>query len=125
MLYTLEASLQQTLPTSFHHFNVFYAVVTFVLKLRRRVRIKKYQNLSPRIFSILNDKASDFDFFRLKGYFKDKLSSLKDYMHLNQHKETEWLLMPESNWKLMWDSIILFCTIVNLIYIPFKLAFPL
>ena len=45
-------------------FSLACTVTKFITKLKRKVKNNRSKNLNPRIFPILNDKASDINFYQ-------------------------------------------------------------
>lgn len=74
----LEVDPSKPLPklSIFRQFKIFYVALQFIFKLKKRVNDNCTSNLNPRIFSIVNDRASDFDYYQIYGYFKARLHSL-------------------------------------------------
>ena len=42
----------------------------------------------------------------------------------NSCRTDNWLILPGCTFKLIWDTLMLILTTLNLFYIPFKVAFP-
>jgi hypothetical protein len=87
--------------------------------------------VSPYIFTLLNDLASDFEFLLANGHIKRANikntieSELNEFYRMIERKTQNRVIMPESLWKIMWDSILLIMTTFNLCYITFRFAFPI
>ncbi|KAL4456602.1 hypothetical protein ABPG74_000709 [Tetrahymena malaccensis] len=105
-------------------------VKNFANKLIKRVRNVMFRKLTRQQFGMIDDFASDFNYYIYKQRFiySEKTTFIKQCMyHLEQLKITEFInqflsgnlmLMPESIFKLIWDIFIIIAIILMILIIP-------
>ncbi|KAL4474221.1 hypothetical protein ABPG72_001760 [Tetrahymena utriculariae] len=121
--------------------NILFHVKKYIMLLKNISSHNNFRSLSKKQFEIINDKANYYNFYKYNDYlvnvqtsFIEKvvfmgrqrikfLNSKMVQIIYNYFVDNLIIINPESVYKLVWDGFVLFLLVINIFYIPLKIAF--
>lgn len=107
------------------------------MKIRTPTDQYKFKLMTPKIYQVLDDHSSDYEFYQLHDMIRYRVGRVRklwlkmvNYVaYIIEHKLKLSIkisvIMPDSVFKIVWDITVLAMIILNIFYIPMKLAFDL
>jgi hypothetical protein len=100
----------------------------------------KFNYLDKKLVSAINDPTADYNFYLKTGLIRQKYKKKKGNIVILYLKQSGCarlmryllvevimtrlvVLQPEHSIKIMWDGIVFLTLLVNIIYLPLKVAF--
>lgn len=103
--------------------NIIYYISRFVRQLKTNASKIKFKLLNPRILGLINDRGSDTQNLlrqRDHQFQKKPRNKLCNFRAILRRIP---VIEPDSNYKLIWDIVVLVALIINIFYIPLELCF--
>ncbi|KAL4504356.1 hypothetical protein ABPG72_009802 [Tetrahymena utriculariae] len=123
-------------------FGVLQKLIFFSQRLMSVSITKKFRKIQKRQVDIINDISAFYNIYRFDDYFdKDALNLQKEKKNnaIQKLQETclgkqiiqsfklieleDLVIRPNSTFKIGWDILIMLLVILNIFYLPFKIAF--
>jgi hypothetical protein len=113
---------------------IVYYVSKFLVSLQHSTESLKFKLFPRKAFALLNDRASDFEYYVVRKMVKGKVSFWHTAMKfsfcycfsslpLRKLLNNFSVIQPDSYYKILWDIFIVFTIVLNIFYLPMKLAF--
>ncbi|KAL4435261.1 hypothetical protein ABPG74_017353 [Tetrahymena malaccensis] len=121
--------------------NILFHVKKYIMLLKNISSHNNFRSLSKKQFEIINDKANYYRFYKYNNYLVNVQTSFIEKIAFMGRQRIKFLnskliqiiynyfvnnlviINPESVYKLIWDGFVLFLLIINIFYIPLKIAF--
>ncbi|CAD8084275.1 unnamed protein product [Paramecium sonneborni] len=114
-------------------------VSRFIQQLKTKTETIKFRLLTQKIFSVIGDLSSNFEFILISHQIKQQPSLFLILKYNFQKKATKYLhyfeyfqdflskniivIKPDSKFKIIWDIILLLFIVMNIFYIPINISF--
>ncbi|CAD8192002.1 unnamed protein product [Paramecium octaurelia] len=114
-------------------------VSRFIQQLKTKTETIKFRLLTQKIFSVIGDLSSNFEFILVSRQIKQKPSLFLILKYNFQKQATKYLhyleycqdffskniivIKPDSKFKIIWDILLLLFIVMNIFYIPINISF--
>ncbi|EAR92302.2 cation channel family protein (macronuclear) [Tetrahymena thermophila SB210] len=121
--------------------NILFHVKKYIMLLKNISSHNNFRSLSKNQFEIINDKANYYSFYKYNNYLVNAQTSFIEKIAFMGRQRIKFLnskliqiiynyfinnliiINPESVYKLLWDGFVLFLLVINIFYVPLKIAF--
>ncbi|CAD8179921.1 unnamed protein product [Paramecium pentaurelia] len=116
-------------------------VSRFIQQLKTKTETIKFRLLTQKIFSVIGDLSSNFEFILVSRQIKQKPSLFLILKYNFQKQATKYLhyfescqdflsrniivIKPDSKFKIIWDILLLLFIVMNIFYIPINISFDI
>ncbi|CAD8106695.1 unnamed protein product [Paramecium sonneborni] len=120
-------------------FIIIRLVSRFIQQLKTKTETIKFRLLTQKIFSVIGDLSSNFEyilishqiklkpslFLILKYNFQKRATKLLHYLENCQDYLSKYIIVirPDSKFKIIWDILLLLFIVMNIFYIPINISF--
>ncbi|CAD8117019.1 unnamed protein product [Paramecium sonneborni] len=116
-------------------------VSRFIQQLKTKTETIKFRLLTQKIFSVIGDMSSNFEFILVSHQIKQQPSLFLIVKYNFQKQATKYLhyleycqdflsknikiIKPDSKFKIIWDIVLLLFIVMNIFYIPINISFDI
>ncbi|CAK62923.1 unnamed protein product (macronuclear) [Paramecium tetraurelia] len=120
-------------------FIIIRLVSRFIQQLKTKTETIKFRLLTRKIFSVIGDVSSNFEFILISRQIKQQPSLFLILKYNFQKRATRLLhclencqdflsrniivIRPDSKFKIIWDILLLLFIVMNIFYIPINISF--
>ncbi|CAK91116.1 unnamed protein product (macronuclear) [Paramecium tetraurelia] len=107
---------------------IIQKIAIFITKMKHYSPIYRFKILNKNIFYLIRDRTSSFQYYLYSGLLENKptrVGQMKYEGKLANALCNQTVLLPADKFLFVWDVILMFVTIMNILYVPLQLSFDL
>ncbi|CAD8111853.1 unnamed protein product [Paramecium primaurelia] len=116
---------------------IIQKIAIFITKMKHFSPIYRFKILNKNIFYLIRDRTSSFQYYLYSRLlenqptrfgqmkYEGKLTNAIWWRIWSFLKSNQTVLLPADKFLFVWDVILMFVTIVNILYVPLQLSFDL
>ncbi|CAD8208317.1 unnamed protein product [Paramecium pentaurelia] len=116
---------------------IIQKVAIFITKMKHFSTQYRFKILNKDIFNLIHDLSSSFQYYLYNHLLDSKPTKYGEIKYEGKQNNAFWwriwaflksnqtVLLPADKFLFVWDVILMFVTIVNILYVPLQLSFDL
>ncbi|CAK63768.1 unnamed protein product (macronuclear) [Paramecium tetraurelia] len=116
---------------------IIQKIAIFITKMKHFSPIYRFKILNKNIFYLIRDRTSSFQYYLYSRLLENQPTRFGEIKYEAKLMNAIWwrlwsflksnqtVLLPADKFLFVWDVILMFVTIVNILYVPFQLSFDL